>query len=147
MNTQYMSRSVINRQQGVSLLEVLISVVVLSIGLLGLAGLQTVSLRNNASAYQRGLATMLANDVIDRMRADLPSCGTYAVSLDPADGEGDVADWKDTVAAALPGGRASVVMAAGTVTVTIRWDDNRNEVPISFTTQTTLPTTAPSTCT
>lgn len=147
MNTHSMSTlSTLKRQQGVSLLEVLISVVVLSIGLLGLAGLQTVSLRNNASAYQRGLATMLAYDVIDRMRADLPNCANFAVAFGD-DGNGDVADWKGAVEAALPGGDARVVMANGLITVTIRWDDNRNAVPYSFTTQTTLPTTAPSTCT
>lgn len=142
MNT----RSLIKRQRGVSLLEVLISVVVLSIGMLGLAGLQVVSLKNSTSAYQRGLATMLAYDVIDRMRADLPNCASYAVAMG-ADGAGDVQNWKDGVKAALPGGNASVVIAAGTATITIRWDDNRDAVPISFTTQTVLPITAPSTCT
>ncbi len=132
------TRSILKRQQGVSLLEVLISVVVLSIGLLGLAGLQAVSLRNNASAYQRGLATMLAYDVIDRMRADLPNCASYAVAFG-ADGNGDVADWKDGVEAALPGGDARVVMANGLITVTIRWDDDRNAGNYDLTTQTTLP--------
>lgn len=139
-------RTAFKRQQGVSLLEVLISVVVLSIGLLGLAGLQAVSLKNNTSAYQRGLATMLAYDVIDRMRADLPGCASYAVAFG-VDGAGDVQTWKNGVKAALPGGNAQVVIAAGTVTVTIQWDDNRDAVPIQFTTQTTLPTAAPSTCT
>lgn len=136
----------ITRQRGVSLLEVLISIVVLSIGLLGFAGLQAASLKNNTSAYQRGLATMMAYDVIDRMRADLPNCATYAVGPGAA-GAGDVKNWKDGVKAALPGGNASIVIAAGTVTVTILWDDNRDANPIQFTTQTTLPTTAPSTCT
>lgn len=139
-------RPAIKRQRGVSLLEVLISVVVLSIGLLGLAGLQAVSLKNNTSAYQRGLATMLAYDVIDRMRADLPACASYAVALGAA-GAGDAKDWKDGVKEALPGGDASIVIAGGTVTVTIQWDDNRDAKPIQFTTQTTLPTSAPSTCT
>lgn len=134
MNTQ----TSIKRQLGVSLLEVLISVVVLSVGLLGLAGLQAVSLKNNTSAYQRGLATMLAYDVIDRIRADMPDSASYAVGMG-SDGTGDVLDWKNGVKAALPGGNAQVVIdLTNKVTVTIQWDDNRNGNPIQFTTETSL---------
>ena len=57
-------------QAGTSLLEVLIAVVVLSVGLLGLAGLQIAGLRVNQGAMQRSQATMLAYDVFDRMRSD-----------------------------------------------------------------------------
>lgn len=57
-------------QTGTSLLEVLIAVVILSIGLLGLAGLQVAGLRVNQGAMQRSQATMLAYDVLDRMRSD-----------------------------------------------------------------------------
>ena len=57
-------------QAGTSLLEVLIAVVVLSVGLLGLAGLQVAGLRVNQGAMQRSQATMLAYDVLDRMRSD-----------------------------------------------------------------------------
>lgn len=141
-----MNLQLIKRQRGVSLLEVLISVVVLTVGLLGLAGLQAVSLKNNTSAYQRGLASMMAYDVIDRIRADLPNCANYAVGM-ASDGAGDVKNWKDGVKAALPGGSASIVLAGGTITVAIQWDDNRDGAPIQFTTQTTLPTAPPSTCT
>lgn len=140
------TRIQIKHQRGVTLLEVLISVVILSVGLLGLAGLQAVSIRNNTSAYQRSVATMLAYDVIDRIRADLPNCNGYPVAMG-ANGAGDVQNWKDGVKAALPGGDASIVIAAGTATVTIRWDDNRNAANLNLTTQTTLPTLAPSTCT
>lgn len=58
------------RQEGTSLLEVLISVVILSIGLLGLAGLQVAALRVNQGAMQRSQATILAYDILDRMRSD-----------------------------------------------------------------------------
>jgi type IV pilus assembly protein PilV len=56
--------------RGFTLLEVLVAVLVLSIGLLGLAGLQAASLRNNHSGYLRSQATILAYDYIDRMRAN-----------------------------------------------------------------------------
>jgi type IV pilus assembly protein PilV len=58
------------KQQGFTLIEVLIAVVVLAGGLLGLAGLQARGLSNNQSAYNRSLATQLAYDIADRMRAN-----------------------------------------------------------------------------
>jgi type IV pilus assembly protein PilV len=61
------------RNQGFSMLEVMVAVLVVSLGLLGLSGLQTVGLRNNASAGQRTIATQLAYDMADRMRANFAS--------------------------------------------------------------------------
>lgn len=58
-------------QRGFTLLEILVAMVVLSIGLLGLAGLQAVSLRNNQIAYYRSIASQQAYDMADRMRANL----------------------------------------------------------------------------
>lgn len=68
-----MTASFMRRAQGFSMLEVMIAVLVVSLGLLGLAGLQTVGLRNNTSASQRTVATMLAYEMADRMRANLAS--------------------------------------------------------------------------
>ena len=58
-------------QQGTTLVEVLISLVVLSIGLLGIAGVNTVSLRNNQASYYRTQATTLAMDISERIRANM----------------------------------------------------------------------------
>ena len=58
------------RQHGFSLLEVLIALFVLSIGLLGLAGLQTFSVKFVHQSYQRTQATLLIYEMIDRMRAN-----------------------------------------------------------------------------
>lgn len=55
---------------GFSLLEVLIALLVLSIGLLGLAALQTVGLKFNRQSYGRTQATLQAYDIIDRIRAN-----------------------------------------------------------------------------
>jgi len=59
-----------NKQRGFTLLEVLIALLVLSIGLLGLAALQTTGLRSNEMASMRTTATQLAYDISDRMRAN-----------------------------------------------------------------------------
>jgi type IV pilus assembly protein PilV len=68
-----------NFQHGFTLIEILVAMVVLSLGLLGLAGLQAVSLSNNQTAYYRSIATQQAYDMADRMRANLAgvSVGNY----------------------------------------------------------------------
>lgn len=58
------------RQRGFSLVEVMVSVLVLSGGLLGLAFMQAQGMKFNAEAYQRTQATVLAYDIIDRLRAN-----------------------------------------------------------------------------
>jgi len=65
-----------DNQNGFTLLEVLITVLIMSIGLLGLAGLQVTSLKNNHSSYQRTQVTLLAYDVVDRMRANTIAIAT-----------------------------------------------------------------------
>jgi type IV pilus assembly protein PilV len=68
--------------KGFSLVEVLVALLVLSIGLLGLAALQTTSLKYNTDSYTRTQATILAYDIIDRMR--LNSAGVSAGNYDAA---------------------------------------------------------------
>lgn len=72
----------IARDKGFSLIEVLVALLVLSIGLLGLAALQTTSLKYNTDSYTRTQATLLAYDILDRMRSNLAavSAGNYNVS-------------------------------------------------------------------
>ena len=60
-----------NRESGVAMLEVLIAVLVLSIGLLGVAGMQIVGIRYSQTAYLRSVATFQAYDMADRMRANM----------------------------------------------------------------------------
>lgn len=59
-----------SRPSGFAMLEVLISILIIAFGLLGLAGLQGFSIRNNHNAYLRNQATLFAYDIADRMRAN-----------------------------------------------------------------------------
>lgn len=58
------------RQRGFSLLEVLIALLILSLGLLGLAALQAFGLKFTYQSYQRTQATYLIGDIVERMRAN-----------------------------------------------------------------------------
>ena len=123
-------------QKGFTLLEVLVAIVVLSIGLLGLAGLMASSVRNNHSAYQRTQAAWLAYDMVDRMRANktwaIAAANNYNVALGAASASvnlagTDMADWKAALASTLPAGDGSVAVnaATGAATVIVQWNDAR----------------------
>ena len=70
-------------QLGFTMIEVLIALVVLAVGLLGLAGLQTFSMKYNHQSYERTQATMLMADIIERMRANQAGAmaGNYNVPV------------------------------------------------------------------
>jgi type IV pilus assembly protein PilV len=116
--------------RGITLVEVLVAVLILAIGLLGLAGLQTQSLNFNHSAYLRSQATTLAYDIIDRMRAnrDVALTGSYDIAFEASGTAGtiagdDLVEWKATLAALLPDGDGSVERDSGDVVVQVRWVD------------------------
>ena len=122
-----MQRAIRTQQSGFTLIEVLVSVLVLSIGLVGVAALQGVSLKNTQSAFMRSQATALAYDVADRMRANVTSArsGLYdSGSYDPPAtvtgcksttgctaqdmAEHDLAEWNAAIATYLPMGEGVV---------------------------------------
>jgi type IV pilus assembly protein PilV len=117
-----------NRAHGFTMLEVLISIVVIAFGMLGIAGLQAYALKNSQGASLRSIATVLASDMIDRMQANpvaatdgmynekgagvavlVPACLSAAGCTNPTQlASHDLAEWKATVAAALPKATAIV---------------------------------------
>lgn len=123
-------------QKGFSLLEILVTLVILSFGLLGIAGIIVNSLKSNQSSYSRTQASWLANDIIDRMRANrstaevVPSPYSLAMSASaPTDASipsVDLKDWRDALASALPSGAGSVAVDAtsSNVTVVVQWDNS-----------------------
>ena len=121
---------------GFSLLELLVALLVLSVGLLGLASLQATTMRFNHSAYLRAQATSLAYDLVDRMRANrdqalqgsydladfpepLPVCGAVAGT---SVAELDVSGWQSAVACSLPGGVGRIARDEELFMIAIRWD-------------------------
>jgi type IV pilus assembly protein PilV len=142
-----------NPEAGFTIIEVLVSLVVLSIGLLGIAKLVLFSAHANDSAYLRSQATQLAYEILDNMRANpaAASAGNYNTTLGSAAvnpgfscmtaacpvaanlAAYDIYQWKLRLAApggALPSGEGSVVVNATTpvtATITVQWDDSAGQ--------------------
>jgi len=122
-------------QGGFTLVEVLVALVILAFGLLGLAGLQSVGLKNIQASQWRSQATMLGYDVIDRMRSNCQAAlgGDYDITLAASAPSGsamaaaDLQRWRTSLSTALVSGTGSVSVNAGTriATVTIQWDESR----------------------
>jgi type IV pilus assembly protein PilV len=124
-----------HRQAGLSLVEVLVTVVLVSIGLLGIAGLQLTSVRNTNSAGQRFQATVLAEDIVERMRANRAQAvtGRYQLAVGGAVGSvglarEDLLAWRAALAE-LPGGDGGVDFIDNEATVTVRWTDASDANP------------------
>lgn len=133
----------LRRNAGFTLLEILIALLVLSIGLLGLAALQAATVQFNHSAFLRSQATNLAYDIVDRMRANraaalngdydgvfaspAPACNAPAAA--PATiAAADVGAWRNALACRLPSGTGLIdVDANGVARVGVRWDETRGE--------------------
>lgn len=119
--------------QGFTLLEVLVAILVMSIGLLGLAGLMASSLKNSHSAYHRTQATWLAYDALDRMRANRQVALKEGYDLGMATtpggsglAAGDLSEWDSALADSLPEGDGSIdVKPGGAVTIIVQWNDAR----------------------
>jgi len=117
-------------QAGVSLIEVLVAVVLLSIGLLGLAGLQASGMRVGQSSIHRSQAAQLAQDIIERMRANVASAGAYDLALGDAApacasvASCDLRDWRLRLQS-LPAGAGAVTVSGRHATVLVQWDDSR----------------------
>jgi type IV pilus assembly protein PilV len=126
--------------RGFSLVEVLVTFFVLSIGLMGLAALQVKAVQYNQGAYIRSQALVTGNMMMDMIR--LNSSGTASLtaynidySATPSNGTSqpskDLLAWRTFLATALPDGVGMVSCNAGTrlCTVGVRWANRLSTDP------------------
>jgi type IV pilus assembly protein PilV len=135
------------KQTGFTMLEVLVTMIIVSFGLLGIAGIILNGLKNNQSSYARSQASWLANDMVDRVRANsavldvndtklFVSTSAYDLALNAATPAAaspativntDLRAWRTVLADALPSGTGSVSFNATSkkLTVVVQWDDSR----------------------
>jgi len=133
-----------NRQRGVGLIEVLVTMLVLAIGLLGLAGLQTEALRLNHNAMLETKAHIFASDMAERMRLSRQPNAYLRKFSDPIPSADDctaqlcenvtqlaawdLQEWMTRIENQLPSGQAQIVLedaAYREYSVTVRYDDQR----------------------
>ncbi len=125
------------RQRGVSLLEVMIAVLVLAVGVLGAATLQLNAIRYNASAGYSTQASLIASDLLDRMRANSGQLSHYAtasVAGECTASSGgssivlrDIADFIESVTCHLPRGAGSIAVSDNRVIITVSWSEARTQ--------------------
>ena len=121
------------RQMGSTLLEVMVAVLVLSTGMLGVAAMQSTSLRNSQSALQRSQAVMQAYGIMDAIRANKARIDAYNLALPstcavPSAGATvagrDLNAWITSLQATMgPGACGGIACAGLECRITVRWDD------------------------
>jgi type IV pilus assembly protein PilV len=124
--------------RGVSLIEVLVAVVVLSIGLLGVAAMQSIALRGGQSSFESSQAVIQTSAILEAMRANRLNANAYntagVVCAIPGGGalaQNDVRSWITSLKSTIGSGLADAT-TCGSITgcpaacvITVQWDDTR----------------------
>ncbi len=140
------------RHKGFTLVEVLVALVVMSVGMLGIAALYLEGLRAGRTALYRTTAVNLAADMADRIRANRNAGIAYAGTGPGADSacvngpvdctaeqlaDDDWFSWSNQLDAQLPNGASGEVEIVGaapaTYTITVAWPEIGQEEPATYT--------------
>lgn len=119
-------------QRGFSLLEIMIAVLVLAVGLLGAAALQSSGIRNVQSAHERTVATLVAHSLSENLRANIAAerLGTARARTDylgDCDSGGSQHQlWEEHLKQQLGQGVCLISALDGSqFIINVRWDDSR----------------------
>jgi len=143
-------------QAGFTMVEVLVALVVLTIGLLGIAGLLLKSLQSGRTATYRTQAVNLTGDLADRIRMNRTATGAYGTLFGDVDVEvpacdttggcsdadlaaTDLSRWKARLGELLPNGQGQVIVTApvgigepNNYVITVRWTEVGEAAPVTF---------------
>jgi type IV pilus assembly protein PilV len=116
-------------QQGMTLIEVVVAIVILAVGALGVAGLQARALKGNESSLQRTQAVIAANSLIDALHANVLPRNNVAMTCNG--GAGYFAIWLGDLQANLGAGSCGQITCAANANpagttrciVTVQWND------------------------
>lgn len=121
-------RTLHKNQQGVMLIEALIGILIFSLGILAIMGLQAISIKNTIEAKYRTEASFLANQIIGTMWTECGVTCTTLSSFDTGSGANPkMTSWRNEVAVLLPGvtvggaNSPTIDVAGNAVTVTVYW--------------------------
>jgi type IV pilus assembly protein PilV len=123
------------QSRGTSLIEVLISVLILGIGLLGIASMQAITLRNGQSSMEQSQAVMQTYSILDAMRSNVllartnvyNTARTCVVPTATATlAQNDIRDWMTNLQTNIgPSACGTINCQANVCTITVDWDDSR----------------------
>ncbi|MCW8127494.1 type IV pilus modification protein PilV [Microbulbifer halophilus] len=128
------------KQSGATMIEVLVTILILAVGLLGLSSTQMMSLKNGNNSHHRYLAALASQEMAERMRAnpDGVSLGSYddkevdgsEAAQDCSTGctsrqlaAMDLYDWGQVIETNLPSGNGKIVRNGDIVTFTVSWEE------------------------
>lgn len=144
------NKPIARKIRGFTLIEVLIALVIMSVGMLGIAGLYVHSMQAGRTSVLRHNAVTLAGDIADRIRANPRAGPAYALAggdnncvaggIDCTPGEmaaNDIFLWDQQAAATLPNGAVNIVFNNGVVPptyqITVTWTEPGEVLNYSFT--------------
>ncbi len=133
MSLKYINKK---KQEGFTLIEAMVAVMILSVGMIGLAYLQATGMRLNTTSYTRTQAAVLAGDLLDRMRShgvvDAATVQDYQINENTDTGgcqplqsdiDNDLLCWAADIQRALPEADVTVDFDAGWVTIDMQWSE------------------------
>jgi type IV pilus assembly protein PilV len=145
-STQRRRKPAVRRQRGDTMIEVLVTVIIIAVGVLGAAALQVTTLKNLSSSHSASAAAIFAEDLSERMRANpagalarnydhdsaptvtASDCAKVKCTTAAELAAYDIDTWWTQVTAVLPSGTGQVESTVGSniFVLTVRWDDDRS---------------------